>query len=144
MTLDHVQVNGAVIQLGLPPQVGLLMTVVLRVHNPNAYDVAVRAVHGQVVFNERHVQPVEFRAPGEGVWLRADSVTQVAVPIQVSQQLALAMLADAPFAPTIAYHFTGRADVTATSTLRLERDDYAVDVAGSLTRLEIMAAMVPR
>jgi hypothetical protein len=143
MSLDHAELTGVGIRLGAPPSIGVLMTVVLNVHNPNGYDVAVRAVRGQVVFGGRYGHPVDFRAPGDGVWLRAGTVTRVSVPIQLPLELAFALVRDAAFSPTIPYRFTGKADVTATSSLRLERDDYAVDEAGVLTRQQMEAVLIP-
>lgn len=144
MTLDHAELSGIGIQLGAPPSVGVLMTVVLDVYNPNSYDVAVRAVRGQVVFGGRYTQPVDFRAPGNGVWLRAGLVTKVAVPVQLPIALAFALVQDAALSPTIPYRFTGTADVTATSSFEIERDDYAVDESGALTRQQMAAVLMPR
>lgn len=143
MTLDHAELSGIGIQLGAPPTIGVLMTVVLNVSNPNDYDVAVRAVRGMVVFGDRYAHPVIFRAPGDGVWLRANTVTKVAVPVELPIALAFALARDAAFSPTIPYRFTGTADVTATSSLRIEKDGYEVDEIGALTRQQMEAVLLP-
>ena len=70
MVLRHAEVSG--MQLGFPPQLGVVMTAVVDVTNPNGYDVAIRAVRGTIVFNERYTLPIDFRPGGEGVWLAAD------------------------------------------------------------------------
>jgi hypothetical protein len=56
------------------------MTVV-DVYNPNSYDVAIRAMRGQVVMGNNYSLPVDFRPPGNGVWLTSSRTTSVRVPI---------------------------------------------------------------
>jgi hypothetical protein len=141
MRLDHSELNG--IQLAtLPPSIGIQMTVVLAVTNPNGYDVAVRAVHGQTVMADKYpLPPVEFQAPGDGVWLPAKQTTLVRVPVMMPLPTALALLQEMMMAPTLSYRFTGRADVTATRTLAIQKDDYAVDERGTITREQMMAVV---
>lgn len=139
MTLNHAEIRG--VQLGWPPQIGVQMTVVLDVYNPNSYDVAVRAVRGQTVLADRHPIAVDYRAEGNGVWMAAGRTTAIAVPVVVPAQTGLAVLADAMGAPSISYHFTGKADVTGTSTFQIEKDDYAVDERGTIPRAQFEGAL---
>jgi hypothetical protein len=137
MRLNHAEITG--VRIALPPSLGILMTLYVDVYNPNSYDVAVRAVRGQVLLAQRHSLPVDFRAPGEGVWLRSGSTTSVAVPVDIPVQVGAAVLAESLSTPMIPYHFTGRADVTAGRTLRLETDDYSVNADGWVSRQQIDA-----
>lgn len=139
MVLDHAEVSG--IRVAFPPSLGVLMTIVVDVTNPNSYDVAVRAVRGQMVLANRYSLPIDFRAQGNGVWLRSNGVTPFGVPVEIPVPLALQLLQDGTFSPTIPYRFTGRADVTATSTFQLEKDDYSVDEQGFVTRQQFAAAI---
>lgn len=139
MTLRHAEVTG--MQLGFPPQVGIVMTVVVDVFNPNGYDVAVRAMRGTVVFNERYTLPVDFRPGGEGVWLGADQTTSVRVPVTVPVDLAMTLVREAYMSPTVPFRLYGRADVTATRSLKIESDDYSVDERGVLSRQQIEASI---
>jgi hypothetical protein len=139
MKLDHAEISG--VRVGFPPSLGVLMTIVVAVDNPNSYDVAVRAVRGQVVLANRYSLPVQFRAQGNGVWLRSGTISRVAVPVDIPVQLAVELLRDGMAAPTITYRFTGRADVTATSTFQLEKDDYSVNEWGIVTRQQLAAAL---
>jgi hypothetical protein len=140
MSLDHAEISG--VQLAtMPPSLGIVMVVVLDVFNPNSYDVAVRAVRGQTVFAGQYPLPVTYQAPPEGVWMPAGQTTQVRVPVAVPVQLALALMQQAAATPTIHYHFSGTADVTATRTFQLEKDNYAVDEDGTLTRDQMMAVV---
>lgn len=139
MRLDHAEING--VRISFPPSLGVLMTVVINVYNPNSYDVAVRAVRGQVLLANRYTMPVDFRADNNGVWLPADRTTQVRVPVSVPVDLALAVLRESFTSPIIPYRFTGRADVTATRTLQIERDNYSVDEQGVVQRQQIEAAL---
>lgn len=139
MQLDHAEITG--VRIAFPPSVGILMTVVVNVYNPNSYDVAVRAVRGRVVLAGRYVLPVDFRADGDGVWLPSDRTTQVRVPIQMPVDLAFQLVRESFSSPVIPYRFSGRADVTATRTFRLEADDYSVDDHGVVARHQIEAAL---
>lgn len=139
MKLDHAEVSG--VRFGFPPSLGVLMNIVVAVDNPNSYDIAVRAVRGQVVLANRYALPVSFRAQGNGVWLRSNSISRMAVPVDIPVQLAMELLRDGMASPTITYRFTGRADVTATSTFQLEKDDYSVNEWGLVTRQQLAAAL---
>jgi hypothetical protein len=140
MHLDHAEISG--MQLAtMPPSLGIVMTVVLDVYNPNSYDVAVRAVRGQTVFAGQYPLPVMYQAPPDGVWMPAGQTTQVRVPVTVPVQLAMVLVQQGMSMPTIAYHFTGSADVTATRTFQLEKDNYAVDEDGSITQAQMMAVL---
>jgi hypothetical protein len=139
MRLNHAEISG--VRIALPPSLGILMNVYVDVYNPNSYDVAVRAVRGQVLLANRHSLPVDFRAPGEGVWLRADTTTSVVVPVNVPLPVGTALVAESLATPIIPYHFTGRADVTATRTFKLETDDYSVNADGAISRQQIEAVL---
>ena len=140
MHLDHAEISG--VQLAtMPPSFGIVMVVVLDVFNPNSYDVAVRAVRGQTVFAGQYPLPVMYQAPPDGVWMPAGQTTQVRVPVTVPVQLAFALMQQGMAVPTIPYHFTGSADVTATRTFELEKDNYAVDEDGAITRDQMMAVI---
>jgi hypothetical protein len=135
MRLHHAEISG--IRLSFPPSLGILMTVVVSVHNPNGYDVAVRAVRGRVTLADRFEMPVNYKAEGNGVWLPADETTLVRVPVSIPAEMAYAVLQQSVSSPMIPYRFSGRADVTATSTFELEEDNYAVDERGSVSRKQI-------
>jgi hypothetical protein len=140
MHLNHAEVSGVQVAT-FPPSLGVLMTVVVDVYNPNSYDVAVRAMRGQVMMAERYPLPLEYRPPGDGVWLSAGTTTSVRVPIVMPIELALALLREAYAAPTIGYRLIGTADVTGTRTLQIERDNYSVDERGTITRQQIEAIL---
>lgn len=139
MTVRHAEVSG--MQVGFPPQVGVVMTVVLDVYNPNSYDVAVRAVRGNVVFMEKWTLPVDFKPGGEGVWLAAKASTPVRVPTTVPVELALTLVRAAYTSSTVPFRVTGKADVTATRSLKIESDDWSVDEKGELSRQQIEASI---
>jgi hypothetical protein len=141
MHLNHAEITGAQLAT-FPPSIGILMTVVVDVYNPNGYDVAIRAMRGQVVMTGRYMLPVDFRAQGSGVWLAAERTTSVRVPVSIPLDLGLALLRESVAAPIIVYRLTGRADVTASNTFRVESDDWAVDEQGTISREQI-AAIVP-
>jgi hypothetical protein len=139
MKLRSAEVTG--VRISLPPAIGVLMTLIMEVENPNSYDVAVRAVRGQVVLGDRHVIPVDFRATGDGLWLPSDQTTAVEVPVDIPLPMALEVLRTSSTVEAIPYRFTGRADVTATRTFQLEEDDYSVDAWGVVSRKQIQDAV---
>lgn len=139
MKLNHAEVSG--VQVGFPPSLGVLMTVVVDVYNPNGYDVAVRAMRGQVVFADKYTLPVEFQAPPDGVWLASDTTTPVRVPVSLPVPLALQLLREVYTTPTIPFRIQGRADVTASRTFKIEKDNYEVDEPGMISRQQVEAAV---
>lgn len=140
MKVHHAEVSG--VSVGFPPQLGVMMTVVVDVYNPNSYDVAIRAVRGTVTFAERYTLPVDYRAPtADGVWLTADATTQVRVPVSVPVDLAMTLVREAYATPTVPFRMVGKADVTATRSFKIEKDDYSVDERGTLSRQQIEQSM---
>lgn len=135
MKLHHAEVSG--VQVGFPPSLSVVMTVVVDVTNPNSYDVAIRAMRGQVVIMDKYTVPIDFRAGGEGVWLKADGPTQVRIPVSMPAQTALALLQEVPIVQQIPFRITGKADVTASRTFQLEKDNYEVDEQGVIVRQQI-------
>ena len=139
MHLNHAEVSG--VSIGFPPQVGVMMTAVVDVYNPNGYDVAIRAMRGTALFADKYTLPIDFTAQGEGVWLTANNTTPMRVPITIPVDLAIRLVREAYTTPTITYHMTGKADVTATRTFKLEKDNYEVDETGTIGRDQVVAAL---
>jgi hypothetical protein len=138
MKVNHAEMQG--VQLGFPPSLSVQMTVVIDVYNPNGYDVAVRGMRGTVSFFDRYTMPIDFRPGGEGIWLAADRTTQVRVPATVPVDLALRVTQEA-MNGTVPYRVVGTADVTATRTLKVEKDDYTIDERGEISRQVIQASI---
>lgn len=141
MHLHHAEMRGVQAQIGLPPTVTVTMSVFFAVHNPNSYDVAIRRVRGTTVLADKYAMPVEYIAPGDGLWLPSDRTTLVEVPVSVPVQTGMAVVAEAQLSPQVKYHFVGKADVTGTRTLKIESDDYEVDETGWIPREQIRAAL---
>lgn len=141
MHLDHAEITGVALAT-MPPSLGIVMTLVINVYNPNSYDVAVRGVRGQAVIAGQFPLPVTFQAPPpDGLWLPAGQITPIRVPITMPIQLALALAQQGMTSPTISYRFTGAADVTASHTFQLEKDNYAVDETGTITQAQMLAVI---
>lgn len=141
MKLNHAEVSG--VQLGgYPPTLGVIMTVVVDVTNPNSYDVAIRAVRGQSTMANRYIIPIDYKAPtADGVWLAAGKTTSVRVSFPVPVDIALSLARDGYMTPFIPYHLSGHADVTASHTFKLEADNYSIEDDGQITRDQIMAIL---
>jgi hypothetical protein len=139
--LDHAELNG--VQMALfPPRVGVLLTVVVDITNTNSYDVAVRGMRGQVILGEKYPLPITYVPPPPGVWLRAGQVTPLRVPVDMPVELAVALLRDAFGSPVIPFHLVGVVDVTGTSSFKVDKDNYPVDLRGTMTR-EQVTGVVP-
>ena len=136
MKVNHAEMQG--VQFGFPPSVQ--MTVVMDVNNPNSYDVAVRGMRGTVSFFDRYTMPIDFRPGGDGVWLASNTTTQVRVPASVPVDLALRITQEA-LAGKVPFHVVGKADVTATRSLKVEKDDYSIDERGEVSRQVIEASI---
>ncbi len=141
MKLNRAEISG--MSLGFPPQVGVVMTMVLDVYNPNSYDVAIRAMRGTALLAEKYTLPIDYRAGNEGVWLAAKATTTVRIPVNVPIDLGLLLLRESYTAPTVPFRVTGTADVTATRTFQIEKDNYSVDESGTFTRQQLELA-IPR
>jgi hypothetical protein len=139
MRLRGASIQG--VRVSFPPALGVIMRVMVDIYNPNSYDVAVRAVRGQTVLGERYTMPVNFKAQGDGLWLPSGRNTPIEVPVDIPVQTAMAVLAESTMVTMIPYRFSGRADVTATRTFRLEQDDYSVDERGWINRQQIQDAV---
>ena len=139
MKLNHAEISG--MSLGFPPQVGVVMTIVIDVYNPNSYDVAIRAMRGSALLATKYTIPIDYRAGTEGVWLASKQTTTVRIPISVPIDLALQLLRESIAAPTVPFHVTGKADVTATRTFQIEKDNYSVDESGTFSRQQLELAM---
>ncbi|MCL2725983.1 MAG: hypothetical protein FWD69_16280 [Polyangiaceae bacterium] len=139
MQLNHAEING--VRFAMPPGAGIVMTQVLDVHNPNSYDVAIRAMRGQVTIADKYVMPIDFRAPGDGMWLAANAMTTVRIPVTIPMDLALLIAKETYTTPIVNFHVVGKADVTASRTFKLEKDDYSVDERGSFTSQQLRLAI---
>ena len=137
MRLNHAEITS--ITPTLPPS--LEMAVVMDVTNPNSYDVAVRAVRGQVWMVDKYPLTVDFHAPPDGFWMAAGKTTQLRVLLLMPIGLALQIVQEALYTPQIAYRFIGKADVTGTRTFHVEQDDYSIDERGAMTREQLMAVI---
>jgi hypothetical protein len=74
--------------------------------------------------------------------MAAGQTTPLRVPVNMPVDLAVVLLREAFSSPTIPYRFIGTADVTGTRTFQIEKDGYAVDERGFITREQI-AAILP-
>src|ERR1051325_6583297 len=85
VVLDHAELANASFQ-------GLGLTVVLRINNPNSYDVAVRALHVQVTVAGRDpLAPIDIQ-PNQ--WLASNATTRLAVPVVIPWQMIPALLSE--------------------------------------------------
>lgn len=139
MTLKAAEISG--VRLGFPPQIGVVMNVVLDVKNTNSYDVAVRAMRGNALLAQKHDLAIDYRPGGEGVWLAANATTTIRVPVTIPVELALQLLRESYTTPTVTFRVTGTADVTATRTFKFEKDNYSVDETGTFTRQQLEMAI---
>lgn len=125
VSLKNAAVRGAEVD-------GLRFDAMLEVHNPNNFDVQVRAVRANV-----HVENVAAPLPvivSPNVWVRANTKAMVAVPIKVPWGAVPRILATTVSQSTVGFRVAGNADVTATSTFQIRQDGYRFNEEGELPR----------
>jgi len=131
VSLHHAELEAASLE-------GLGLQVVLKVVNPNSYDVQVRTVHVQVTIADKFSLPPIDVQPNQ--WLPSNDTTMVKVPVTIPWPVIPGLLAETLGAPSVTYRVKGTADVTAVRALGIERNDYPVDEEGTLPRQLIIDA----
>ena len=137
VTLDHAELNGVQMAAVFPPRIAISLTVVVNVTNTNSFDIAIRGMRGQAIMADKYPLPIMYQAPPPGIWLRAGQTTPMRLPVDMPVELAIAMLREALGAPVIPYHVVGVVDVTGTTALKIARDNYPVDLHGTMTRQQV-------
>jgi len=111
---------------------GLNTVIYLQVRNDNPYDVQIRGMNVNVTFGHGYpIGPINFPT---NQWLQANRTTLVAVPVTIPWVVMPALISETMGSYSIPYHVKGYADVTATRTFQIDRDNYQVDESGSLPR----------
>jgi len=140
-----IQVAGATLtglDLTLKPiGVNLRLELLLRVDNPNDFDLKVRAVRGQVTLAGRQTLPVQL---SPDTWLPAGQTTELTVPAQLPVETALTLAREVISSDCIPYSFEGSADITATSTFKLDQDDHPFKKEGCIPRKSLLKVLDKR
>jgi hypothetical protein len=144
---NHAELNG--IQLAaFPPRLAVSLTIVAEVTNPNSFDIGIRGMRGQVFMADRYPLALDFRPvlppgvpPDSGLWLRAGQVTPVRMPVDMPVDLAVELLRESFAYPVIGFHVVGTADVTGSSSLKINKNNFPVDLRGTVTRQQIQGVV---
>lgn len=131
LTLHHAEFRSASL-------FGLGLSIVLSVENPNSFDLAVRNVRAAVKFADRYELPIEY-SPNQ--WLPAGEKTLVPVPVTVPYALIPDLINTSKHLQVLNYSVVGSVDVTATSSLEVEKDNYPIDEKGSIQRSDLLRAV---
>lgn len=116
---------------------GLSVMILLQVRNDNSYDVQIRNINVHTTFGRGLHLPVVF-SPNQ--WLPSNQTTFVQVPVTIPWTALPQLVAESSGNYAIPYHVKGVADVTATRSLGIERDNYPVDEGGSIPRQMVVDA----
>lgn len=116
---------------------GLQVMILLQVRNDNGYDVQLRNVNVSTTFGRGLRLPVMF-SPNQ--WLPSNQTSFVQVPVTIPWTAIPQLVAETNGAYAIPYHVKGVADVTATRSLGIERDNYPVDEGGAIPRQLVVDA----
>lgn len=125
-----VQVKGVEVTLK-PLKVSAQLDLMLRVDNPNDFDLKVRSVRGQVTLAGRQNVPIQAQPE---VWLPAEKSTDVTIPAQVPLEAVVEVVRTSIKSDCVPYAFEGTADLIATSSLELEKNGYPFKKEGCLPR----------
>lgn len=131
MTLHHAEVRNA----GLG---GIGLEIFLNVLNDNGFDIQIRNVRTKAVLQGRWALTPTSYSPNQ--WLPANRTSLVSAPQMIPWPLVAPLLAETAMSPTISYHVTGEADVTAIRSLGIDSDNYPVDESGSVPRIAVLQA----
>jgi len=131
LTLHHAEVRSASLY-------GIGLSVVLSVENPNSFDLAARNVRATVTFANRYELPAIEYSPNQ--WLPAGKKTLVPVPVTIPYALLPDLANATANSQVLEYSVVGQVDVTATSSLEVEKDDYPIDEKGSIQRADLFRA----
>lgn len=139
MRVNGANFEGISATLGLPPTIGALLRIFVSGENENSFDIQIRGVRGDVIMlNGRYRLPVQTAV---GTWLPSDRATPFSFTVNVPVQTGFAILSDTVTMGCIPYSFQGVADVTATSTFRLDKDNYPVSQSGCIPRQSLLMAI---
>jgi hypothetical protein len=131
ITIHHAEVRGL-------SALGVGVVIFLQMRNDNSYDVQIRNVHCNVIFGRGYtLGPIDF-APN--VWLPSNQTTLVQVPVNIPFTLVPALVSETNGGYSIPYRVVGTADVTATSSLNIQRNNYPLDEAGFVPRQMVVDA----
>ncbi|MEM1033223.1 MAG: LEA type 2 family protein [Myxococcota bacterium] len=119
---------------------GVLLTLYVRVRNDNGFDVRVRGIRASVVIEKRYPLPPIVATPN--VWIRAERATTLPVQMRIPFNMIQPLLNTTLGQRTIKYRVVGAADVTATSSLQIDIDDYRMDDEAKMNRRELAAMAV--
>lgn len=130
LTLHHAEIQSASL-------FGLGLSIVLSVENPNSFDLAVRNVRAKVTIANRYELPIDY-SPNQ--WLPAGKKTLVPVPVTIPYALLPDLANTTSNLQVLEYSVVGSVDVTATSALEVEKDNYPIDEKGSIQRADLFRA----
>jgi LEA14-like dessication related protein len=131
MQLHHAELRSASLQ-------GVGLDVVLKVENPNSFDIQIRNVRALVTLLDRYTLPELVFSPNQ--WLPAGQSTLVRIPMQIPLMLIPRIASDSTRMTVLTYTVKGSTDVTAVRALGVDKDDYPIDEQGSILRSDLLAA----
>ena len=117
---------------------GVTLKVTLAIRNDNSFDIQLRDVHADFLMANGYRVPTVHTSPN--LWLPAGRTTALEVPVIVPWQIVMPLIRETIGSPTIPYHATGYANVTATRAFEIDIDEYALDQEGSISRNELVIA----
>ncbi len=119
---------------------GVQFLLFVAVDNENNFDIQVRGVRATVVIEDRYNLPPVVAQPN--VWLRAGTSTTVQVPMRIPFNMVQPLLNTTLGKRELKYRVVGAADVTATSSLRIDFDDYKMDDEAKMNRNDLASLAI--
>ncbi len=117
---------------------GIGMNVMIKVYNPNSFDVMVRRVHAEATLAGRYTLPAADVQPN--VWLPAKETTVVTAPATIPWPLVPGLLAATLGNEYVTYRVKGFADVSATRAIGLQVNNQPLDEQGRVPRELVLRA----
>ncbi len=117
---------------------GIVMNVVVKVHNDNGFDIMIRRVQASTVLAGRYRLPEVTVHPN--IWLPADKTTFVTTPATIPWPMVPALLSATLGSEKFSYHVQGYADVSATRTLGVQVNNEPINEQGTVPRELVLQA----
>ena len=119
---------------------GLAMNVLMAINNPNGHDIQLRSVRATTTLTglrQPHaLAPIDYPMDR---WLPAEQTTTLRIPILIPWPTVMSLALETPFTSQVTYRVQGKADVTASSSFRFDRDDMPFDAQGVLSRQALIS-----
>lgn len=133
--VQHAQITGIDLT-------GIRVNVVIRIRNPNSFDILVRNIQAQTTIAGAYQLPPINMQPN--VWLPANNTSFLTAPVVIPWHMVPGVLSATLGNEYIAYQVSGLADVTASRSFKLNVNQEPLEDHGVISREMMLQAARPQ